>query len=149
MRKRSEQEISLASRRRIRGLHPTDWRRSRSSTGLHLTEALAPKQVTGENISQAYQFVTTGNAELGFVALSQVMNDDGRIRGSLWRVPQHLYDPIAQDAVLLNRGLNNTAAQEFMQFLMSAEAIGILANYGYSLESDAVAAARSGEKKDG
>jgi ABC-type molybdate transport system substrate-binding protein len=51
--------------------------------------------------------------------------------------------------VLLNRGLNNTAAQEFMQFLMSAEAIGILANYGYSLESDAVAAARSGEKKDG
>lgn len=116
---------------------------------LTLTEALAPKQVTGENISQAYQFVITGNAELGFVALSQVMNDDGRIRGSLWRVPQHLYDPIAQDAVLLNRGLNNTAAQEFMQFLMSAEAIGILANYGYSLESDAVAAVRSGEKQDG
>jgi molybdate transport system substrate-binding protein len=64
-------------------------------------------------------------------------------------VPQELYDPIAQDAVLLNRGLNNIAAQEFMHFLMSAEANGILANYGYSLDSDAVAAARSGEKKDG
>ena len=116
---------------------------------LTLTEALAPKQVTGESISQAFQFVTTGNAELGFVALSQVMNDDGLIRGSLWRVPQHLYDPIAQDAVLLNRGLNNTAAQAFMHFLMSPEALGILANYGSSLECDAVAAARSGEKKDG
>ena len=116
---------------------------------LALTDALAEKQVTGENISQAYQFVTTGNAELGFVALSQVMNRDGPIRGSLWRVPQELYDPIAQDAVLLNRGLNNIAAQEFMRFMMSAEANGILANYGYSLDSDAVAAARSGEKKDG
>ncbi|MBL6805565.1 MAG: molybdate ABC transporter substrate-binding protein, partial [Pseudomonadales bacterium] len=117
--------------------------------GLALTDALAEKQVTGENISQAYQFVTTGNAELGFVALSQVMNGDGPIRGSLWRVPQELYDPIAQDAVLLNRGLNNIAAQELMRFLMSAEANGILANYGYLLDSDAVAAARSGEKKDG
>ncbi|MGA1072101.1 MAG: molybdate ABC transporter substrate-binding protein [Pseudohongiellaceae bacterium] len=116
---------------------------------LALTDALAEKQVTGENISQAYQFVTTGNAELGFVALSQVMNGDGPIRGSLWRVPQELYDPIAQDAVLLNRALNNIAAQEFMRFLMSAEANGILANYGYSLDSDAVAAARSGGKKDG
>ena len=116
---------------------------------LALTDALAAKQVTGESISQAYQFVTTGNAELGFVALSQVMNDDGLSRGSLWRVPQDLYDPIAQDAVLLNRGLNNIAAQEFMRFLMSAEASVILANYGYSMESDSVAAARSGEKKDG
>jgi len=77
------------------------------------------------------------------------MNRDGPIRGSLWRVPQELYDPIAQDAVLLNRGLNNIAAQEFMHFLVSAEANGILANYGYSSDSDAVAATRSGEKKDG
>jgi molybdate transport system substrate-binding protein len=116
---------------------------------LGLTQALAGKRVIGENISQAYQFVTTGNAELGFVAMSQVLVDGELVKGSLWRVPQHLHSPIAQDAVLLTRSLNNSAAHEFMTFLESAKAVSILHSFGYSVESDAVGPVGSVEKTDG
>ena len=116
---------------------------------LGLTQALAGKRVIGENISQAYQFVTTGNAELGFVAMSQVLVDGELVKGSLWRVPQTLHSPIAQDAVLLTRSLNNSAAHEFMSFLESAKAVSILHSFGYSVESDAVGPVGSVEKTDG
>ena len=77
---------------------------------LGLARSLEPKLVQGESISQAYNFVHTGNAEIGFVALSQVL-EGGRLKsGSVWVVPQQLYSPIRQDAVLLKRGADNPAA---------------------------------------
>jgi molybdate transport system substrate-binding protein len=95
---------------------------------LKLYEALQPKFVVGANITQAYQFVQTGNAEIGFVALSQVVGDKS---GSHWMVPQDLYSPIRQDAVLLKKGANNAAATGFMAFLKGPEAKAIVAQYGY------------------
>ena len=74
---------------------------------LKLYDTLQPKIVEGTNIAQAFQFVDTGNAELGFVALSQVAGSTG---GSRWLVPQNLYAPIRQDAVLLKKGADNEAA---------------------------------------
>jgi molybdate transport system substrate-binding protein len=94
--------------------------------GVH--EALQPKIVQGNNIAQTYQFVETGNAELGFVALSQVVNDD---RGSKWMVPDDLYSAIAQGAVLLKRGEENPAATAFIDFLKGPEADAVKERYGY------------------
>lgn len=95
---------------------------------LGLTEALAPKIVTGENISQALQFVDTANAELGFVALSQVIDKPGR---GVWRVPAEDYSPILQDAVLLKAGEADAAAAAFLEFLKGDEARAIIEKYGY------------------
>jgi molybdate transport system substrate-binding protein len=92
--------------------------------------ALAPKIVTGTNISQTYQFVDTGNAELGFVALSQVVSRKG---GSRWLVPQADYPPITQDAVLLNRGRDSPGARAFLAFLRSPEAVKIIESFGYGV----------------
>jgi len=94
--------------------------------GVH--DALRDRLVQGTNIAQTYQFVATGNAELGFVALSQVAGHD---RGSRWNVPFRLYDPIAQDAVLLRRGAENPAAVAFMAFLQGVEARAVKQKYGY------------------
>ena len=99
---------------------------------LKLEDALKPKLVVGANISQAFQFVASGNAELGFVALSQLTGNPG---GSRWSVPQELYKPIRQDAVLLNKGTNNPAAVGFMQFLKGPEAHTIIEKYGYASAS--------------
>ncbi len=89
--------------------------------------------VQGENIGQAYQFVATGNAPLGFVALSQVW-EDGRLReGSAWMVPSHLYTPIRQDAILLRRGQDNPAALAWMAYLRSDKARALVRAYGYDL----------------
>ena len=96
---------------------------------LKLYEVLQPKLVQGANISQAFQFVDSGNAELGFVALSQLAGKSG---GSRWDVPQNLYQPILQDAVLLKKGAGNTAATGFMAFLKGPEARAIIAKYGYA-----------------
>jgi molybdate transport system substrate-binding protein len=85
--------------------------------------------VQGTNIAQAYQFVETGNAELGFVALSQVAADEGK--GSRWIVPEGLYSPIAQDAVLLKPGEGNEAAIAFVDFLKGADANAVKEKYGY------------------
>jgi molybdate transport system substrate-binding protein len=86
--------------------------------------------VQGENIAQTYEFVSTGNAELGFVALSQVIDSP---TGSLWKIPENLYSPLRQDAVLLKKGADNPAASALLQFLKSSEAKAIIAKYGYGL----------------
>lgn len=99
--------------------------------GVH--DALRPKFVQGKNIAQTYQFVATGNAELGFVALAQVINNNS---GSRWDVPADLYTPIDQDAVLLRKGEGNAAAIAFLDFLKSPDAVAIIAKYGYGAESD-------------
>ena len=96
-----------------------------------LMEALQPRVVQGENIAQTHQFVSTGNAELGFVALSQVFRDGGLRSGSAWFVPATQYTPIRQDAVLLNKGRNNPAARLLMDYLKGDKAKGIIRSFGY------------------
>jgi len=98
---------------------------------LDLTEAITPRIVTGQTVSQALQFVDSGNAELGFVALSQVM---GKPPSQVWTVPAEAYSPIAQDAVLLKAGEADPAARAFIEFLRGAEAAEIIRKYGYDLE---------------
>ena len=100
---------------------------------LGLYDTLRPKFVEGANITQAFQFVDTGNAELGFIALSQIIGND---TGSRWIVPEDLYEPIRQDAVLLNKGAANEAATAFMAFLKGPEAQAIIEKYGYVLDSE-------------
>ncbi|WP_245756494.1 molybdate ABC transporter substrate-binding protein [Amphritea atlantica] len=100
---------------------------------LGLFERLAGKLVQGENIAQAYQYVFSGNAQIGFVALSQVMKEGKLSAGSGWVVPADLYAPIRQDAVLLNRGKDNIAAIALLDFLKSAPAAAIIRAYGYKL----------------
>jgi len=98
--------------------------------GVH--DALAPRLVTAESIAQAYQFVFTGNAELGFVALSQVLVPGKPVPGSYWRVPASLHAPIRQDAVLLKAGDKNPAARALLDYLRSAPARAVIEAYGYS-----------------
>ena len=98
---------------------------------LKVLETLQPKLVEGATITQAYQFVETGNAELGFVALSQLTTPE---TGSRWLVPQELYSPIRQDAVLLKSGASNEAATGFIAFLRGPEARVIIQKYGYVLD---------------
>ena len=87
--------------------------------------------VQGENIAQTYQFVSTGNAELGFVALSQVIDNGNTPTGSAWQIPENLYTPLRQEAVLLKKGEDNPAASALMQFLKLPEAKAIVSKYGY------------------
>lgn len=102
-------------------------------TKLGLMGTLEPRFVQGENIAQTYQFVSTGNAELGFVALSQVY-EDGKLRsGSGWIVPSAMHTPIRQDAVLLSRGKGNPAATALLQYLRSDKAKAVIRAYGYDL----------------
>lgn len=100
---------------------------------LGVYDTLQPKLVIGENIAQTHQFVASGNATLGFVALSQVLKN-GKIEGSSWIVPEKLYTPIRQDAVLLNKGKNSTAARAFLDYLKhSPKARDVIRSYGYGL----------------
>lgn len=98
---------------------------------LNLHDTLKAKFVEGSNISQTYQFVETGNAELGFVALAQLAGNEA---GSRWLVPQSLYTPIRQDAILLKKGADNVAAKALMDFLKGPEARRIILNAGYTLD---------------
>lgn len=99
---------------------------------LGVATALQPRLVQGENIAQTFQFVSTGNAQLGFVALSQVMAD-GKIRsGSAWQVPASLHEPIRQDAVLLMPGKDSAAASALLTYLRGSKARAIIQSYGYS-----------------
>lgn len=98
---------------------------------LKLYEVLKPKIVEGSSIAQAFQFVETGNADLGFIALSQIITTSA---GSRWQVPQHLYTPIRQDAILLKRGERNEAAIAFLAFLKHSEARAIIGRHGYAFE---------------
>jgi molybdate transport system substrate-binding protein len=100
-------------------------------TKLGRVDALRPHFVTGENIGQTFQFVKTGNAALGFVALSQVMVDGKISSGSAWVIPSKLYDPIRQDAALLKTGENNPAATALLQYLRSDSARQVIRAYGY------------------
>jgi molybdate transport system substrate-binding protein len=101
---------------------------------LGLLDKLQPLFVLGDNISQTQQFISSGNAELGFIALSQVIDKDGNVsEGSGWIVPNNLHNPIRQDAILLNKGEPNPAALAVLQFLKSPEALAIIKKYGYNL----------------
>lgn len=96
---------------------------------LGLTEAITPKLVTGENITQTLQFIESGNAELGFVAASQVVG-----KTSVWIVPAELYEPIRQDAVLLKTGETSPAATAYVDFLRSEKAVAVIEAAGYVVE---------------
>lgn len=98
---------------------------------LGLTSRLRPHWVTGENMGQTFQFVKTGNATLGFVALSQVLVDGKISTGSAWVVPAHLHDPIRQDAVLLKTAQTNPAAQALWQYLRTDAARAVIRAHGY------------------
>ena len=98
-----------------------------------LTEAVAPKLVTAESIAQACQFVVTGNAELGFVALSQVVVPCKPVLGSHWRVPATLHGPIRQDAVLLKAGEKNPAAAALLAYLKGDAARRVIQDHGHGL----------------
>lgn len=96
-------------------------------------QPLQSRLVFGENIAQTHQFVSSGNAELGFVALSQIRQDSAERQGSFWLVPQALYAPIRQDAILLARGKGKTAAEQLLKYLKSDKAAAIIKRYGYDL----------------
>ena len=98
-----------------------------------LTEQVKDKLVEGQSITHAYQFVSTGNAELGFVALSQIYKDGKVTHGSAWIVPASLHDPIKQDAVILNKGKDNAAAKAFVDYLKGPKAAAVIKSYGYEL----------------
>lgn len=99
---------------------------------LQLTDKLKGRVVQGENIGQTYQFAASGNAELGFVALSQV-TQDGKLReGSAWVVPASMHAPIRQDAIVLKPAQGNPAASALMQYLRGDKARAVIQSYGYS-----------------
>lgn len=98
-----------------------------------LADKLRPHFVMGENIAQTFQFIKTGNASLGFVALSQVMQDGKISTGSAWLVPAALHEPIRQDAVLLQQGADNPAAKALLQYLRTDAARAVIRAYGYSV----------------
>jgi molybdate transport system substrate-binding protein len=100
---------------------------------LGVLDSIQPRFVQGENIAQTHQFVATGNAELGFVALSQVFKDGKLTSGSAWIVPGKLYAPIRQDAVVLAKGRNNPAAAALVKYLKTDKARSIIKSYGYEL----------------
>lgn len=101
---------------------------------LGLSDKLQARIVQGENIGQTYQFAATGNAELGFVALSQVMKDGRISSGSAWIVPASMHQPIRQDAVILASGKGNAAAEALMKYLRSARVVALVKAYGYAVE---------------
>lgn len=100
---------------------------------LGLLAGLQSRFVQGENISQTQQFVVTGNAELGFVALSQVYKEGRIASGSAWAVPASLYQPILQDAVLLAKGRGKPAATALLVYLKGDKAAAIIKSFGYEL----------------
>lgn len=99
---------------------------------LGVNDALAARIVQGQNITQTYQFVETGNAQVGFVALSQIA---GKTGGSRWVVPEKLHKPIAQDAVLTTHGGSNPVARSFLAFLKGPKARAVIEKFGYGAAS--------------
>lgn len=102
-------------------------------SGAGLWRSLHPRIVQGENIGQAFQFVASGNADLGFVARSQVLNPRNRHPGSRWDVPQHLHPPLEQAAVLLRKGQSREPAKAFLRFLREPFARQVIQEFGYGL----------------
>jgi molybdate transport system substrate-binding protein len=97
---------------------------------LGVYDALQAKLVVGENVGQTQQFIASGNALIGFVALSQVMKN-GSIEGSAWIVPANLYHPIRQDAVMVNKGKGKPAAEALMKYLRGEKAKTVIQSFGY------------------
>lgn len=100
---------------------------------LELLPAIQSKIVQGDSITQAYQFANSGNAELGFVALSQVYKAGKITTGSAWLVPLSLYPALHQEAVLLNTGRDQPAAKAFLNYLKSDKAKTVIRSYGYDI----------------
>ncbi len=100
---------------------------------LGLTATVKPRLVEGQNITQALQFVSSGNAELGFVALSQVYKDGKITSGSAWIVPADMHEPIRQDALILKKGESNPAAKALVDYLKGPKAAEVIKSYGYRL----------------
>jgi molybdate transport system substrate-binding protein len=94
---------------------------------------LKPLIVQGENIGQAFHFVFSNNAELGFVALSQVLDPNNKLKGNRIDIPSEYYDPIKQDIVVLTRAKNNKGAMDLWNFLKSGQAKEVIKKYGYEL----------------
>lgn len=103
-------------------------------TALGLLEELKSKMVQGDNIAQTYQFVSTQNAQVGFVALSKVYANGQLTSGSAWIVPSHLYKPIRQDVILLKTGKDNSAAKALLIYLKGEKAKAVMKSYGYLTE---------------
>ncbi len=101
---------------------------------LNLMESTKPLWIQGENIGQTYQFVRTGNADIGFVALSQIQNHQELSTGSMWEVPNDLYSPIKQDLIVLKHGENNAAVQAFLNYLALPKTQKLIQSYGYHTE---------------
>lgn len=99
---------------------------------LGVTSRLTPKLAEASNIGQAFQYVASGNAQIGFVALSQVLENGTLKEGSAWIVPSNLYSPIQQDAVLLKAGDNNPAAQALLNYLRTDAAKQVMTSFGYA-----------------
>lgn len=102
---------------------------------LGLSKELRPRLVEGENISQTFQFVASGTAKVGFIALSQILGDGQIKKGSSWTIPSDFHSPILQDAVLLKKGQQSTAAKEFLAFLKSPPAQELIIKAGYTIPS--------------
>ncbi|MGH1461088.1 MAG: molybdate ABC transporter substrate-binding protein [Neptuniibacter sp.] len=100
---------------------------------LGLTESTQSRWIMGENISQTFQFLSTGNVDLGFIAQSQLVKIDIVSDKQIWNIPDELYTPIKQDALLLKRAKNNKEAFEFYRFLSSQEAQKIITSHGYKI----------------
>lgn len=98
---------------------------------LGMLEKIGARMVQGESITQAYQFIATGNAQLGLVALSQIFEQGKLKSGSAWIVPEAMHEALKQDAILLNPGKDAAAAQALLQYLKSAKARQIMSAYGY------------------
>ena len=101
---------------------------------LGLAATLQPKLVTGESIGQTFNFIATGNAELGFVALAQVLEGGKLKSGSMWVVPAQYHAPIIQDAVILNRAASNPAAKAWMELLKTPQSKALIRSYGYEAQ---------------
>lgn len=102
-------------------------------TKMGLLSAVEPKFVQGENIAQTFQFAQTGNADLGFVALSQVTKDGKVAEGSAWLVPADMHEPIRQDLILLNSGRGNPAAEALLKYLKTDKAKTVIRSFGYGI----------------
>jgi molybdate transport system substrate-binding protein len=100
---------------------------------MNLWDKVQSKLVTGESITQTYQFAATGNADLAFIALSQITKDGKVSEGSWWIVPADMYNPIKQSAVQLSSAKDPVAAKAFMAFLKSEKAVAIIRSFGYGL----------------
>jgi molybdate transport system substrate-binding protein len=129
LRKPSFRRLSIANPR----LAPYGAAAQQAMEKLGLWSTLQDRLVLGESIAQAYQFVSSGNAEIGFIAYAQIREPGRDTAGSFWLVPQALYAPLQQDAALLTRAEGSKAARQFLDFLRDAPARAMIQAYGYEL----------------